>query len=191
MKKILSLSLLIIGLCVVAVGCSEESDTATKQNQPTEKTEAKKEKEREKSEEKKTEKKDKKETEKTEETASSPEPKIDTSVFAYAKKVDVTDARDITKHIDLAVHMSKDLEPGLATRHVFVQAYEFLQQEDIKGANTVTIGVMNGDIRVAQITVDATKFVAGENLIDSVLQVSTIDKMTPEVKEFGKVMEAW
>ncbi|UYL94150.1 hypothetical protein PK52_gp20 [Geobacillus phage vB_GthS_PK5.2] len=117
--------------------------------------------------------------------------KIDTSVFEYAKKVEVTDARDITKHINLVVHMSEELTPGLATRHVFYQTYDFLQQNDIKGADTVTVGVMQGDIRVAQITVDVKKFQPDDQIIQSVLKAATIDKMRPEVKEFGKVMNLW
>lgn len=116
---------------------------------------------------------------------------INTSVFVYATKVDVTDSRDITEHIDLVVHMKDSVKPGLATQHVFSQAYDFLQQDDIKGAKTVTIGIMTGDQRVAQITVDAAKFKAEEHLIKSVLSASTIDKMYPEVEEYGQVMELW
>lgn len=116
---------------------------------------------------------------------------INTSVFVYATKVDVTDSRDITEHIDVVVHMKDTVKPGLATQHVFTQSYDFLQQDDIKGAKTVTIGVMSGDHRVSQFTVDASKFKAEEHLIKSVLSASTIDKMYPEVEEYGKVMELW
>lgn len=116
---------------------------------------------------------------------------IDTSVFVYATKVDVTDARDITEHIDLVVHMNEDVKLGLATQHVFTQAYDFLQQDDIKGAKTVTIGVMSGNLRVAQITIEMSKFKPEGQLIKSVLEASSIDKMYPEVKDYGKVMELW
>ncbi|MGG4092076.1 hypothetical protein [Paenibacillus lautus] len=116
---------------------------------------------------------------------------IDTSGFVYATKVDVTDSRDITEHIDVVVHMKDSVKPGLATQHVFTQAYDFLQQDDIKGAKSVTIGVMSGDHRVSQITVDASKFKAEEHLIKSVLSASTIDKMYPEVEEYGQIMELW
>lgn len=119
------------------------------------------------------------------------ETKIDTSAFIYAKNVDVTDARNITKHIDLVVHMNEGPTPGLATQHVFIQTYDFLQQDDIIGADSITIGIMQGDFRISQITVDLTKFEAGENLINSVLQASKIDKMNDDVKEYGKVMELW
>lgn len=119
------------------------------------------------------------------------ESKVDTTVFVYAESVDVTDARDITQHIDIVVHMSNELTPGLATQHVFTQAYDFLQQKDIQGTKTVTIGVMQGDLRISQITIDVSKFKAGEHLVKSVLDASTIDKMNDDVKEFGKVMNLW
>jgi hypothetical protein len=120
-------------------------------------------------------------------------PTIDTSVFAYAESVDVTDARDITKHINLVVNMSTDPTPGLAVQHVVSQAYRFLQQEDITGADTVTIGIMQDGIRTAQITTEVSKFVPipDKSMIKCVLEASTIDKMNPEVEEYGKVMELW
>jgi hypothetical protein len=120
-------------------------------------------------------------------------PTIDTSVFAYAESVDVTDARDITKHINLVVNMSTDPKPGLAVQHVVSQAYRFLQQEDITGADTVTIGIMQDGIRIAQITTEVSKFVPipDKSMIKCVLEASTIDKMNPEVEEYGKVMELW
>lgn len=118
---------------------------------------------------------------------------VDTSVYVYAEKVEVTDARDITNHLNLVVHMSKEPTPGLATQHVFSQTYDFLQQDDITGADTVTIGVMQSDIRIAQITIDVKKFVPvdTEPMIQCVLKAATIDKMSNEVKEFGKTMEIW
>jgi hypothetical protein len=128
------------------------------------------------------------EEEEVEEVAS-----IDTSVFAYAESVDVTDARDITKHIDLVVNMSTDPPPGLAVQHVVSQAYRFLQQEDITGADTITIGVMQDGIRTTQFTVEVSKFSPDpdKSMVKCVLEASTIDKMNDEVKEFGAVMEMW
>ncbi|UNK20450.1 hypothetical protein MNQ98_10735 [Paenibacillus sp. N3/727] len=128
---------------------------------------------------------------KVEDNTSDQEPKIDTAVFVYADKVDITDSRDITEHIDVVVHMKEEVKPGLATQHVFTQTYEFLQQKDIEGANTITIGVMSGDLRVAQITVNLSEFKAGDHFINSVLEASKIDKMTDEVKEYGNTMELW
>jgi PBP1b-binding outer membrane lipoprotein LpoB len=118
---------------------------------------------------------------------------IDTSVFAYAESVDVTDARDITKHIDLVVNMSTDPTPGLAVQHVVSQTYRFLQQEDITGADTITIGVMQDGTRTAQYTVEVSKFipVPDKSMVKCVLEASTIDKMNDEVKEFGAAMELW
>jgi hypothetical protein len=116
---------------------------------------------------------------------------IDTSVFAFAQSVDITDARDTNKHIDLVVNMSEEITPALATQHVFLQTYNFLQQKDIKGADTITIGVMNGKFRVTQITVDCKKFVAGENLLTSVMAASKIDKMDDVVVQFGKETGFW
>ncbi|MED1851867.1 hypothetical protein P4V33_09415 [Brevibacillus borstelensis] len=124
-------------------------------------------------------------------TTAPEEPKIDTSVFAYADSVDVTDARDITQHIDLAVHMGEGPTPAMATQHVITQAYDFLQQKDIKGANTVTIGIMQQDIRIFQITVDLKKFKPGENFIKSVLSASKIEKMSDSVKEYGRATGFW
>ncbi|WP_064199904.1 hypothetical protein [Brevibacillus brevis] len=121
----------------------------------------------------------------------SEESKISTEVFVYAKSVDINDSRELTQHIDVVVHMHEELTDGLATQHVLTQTYDFLQQEDIKGAKTVTIGVEQGDNRVSQFTVDVAKFKAGEHLIKSILDASTIDKMSDEVKEHGKIMELW
>lgn len=116
---------------------------------------------------------------------------IDTSAFVYATKVDLTDSRDITEHINVVVHMEDSVKPGLATQLVFTQTYNFLQQKDIEGAKTITIGVMSGELRVAQITVDVPKFKPEEQLIKSVLDASKIDKMNPEVKNYGQALELW
>jgi hypothetical protein len=118
---------------------------------------------------------------------------IDTSVFAYAKDVEITDARDITKHITLVVHMSEDTKSGMAAQHVLSQAYDFLQQKDIEGAETITIGVMQADTRILQLTTDVKEFVPidSESMAKCVLKASTIDKMNPEVEEYGKVMGLW
>lgn len=116
---------------------------------------------------------------------------IDTAVFQYAKNVKVTDARDITQHIDLVVEMDEGQGAGLATQHVITQTYDFLQQKDIEGAKTVTVGIMQGDLRISQFTVDTSKFVAGENFITSVVEASKMDKMNSVVKEYGKSANLW
>ncbi|MHC1683702.1 MAG: hypothetical protein AB6733_12210 [Clostridiaceae bacterium] len=114
---------------------------------------------------------------------------IKTDAFVYAKKVDITEAIDITKHVTATVFMSDELTPGLAVQHVLNQSYNFLQQAELKGADTVTIGVMKGDIRVFQYTVTMKKFVPNDSvkMSDVVLTASKVEKMTPQVEEFAKV----
>lgn len=116
---------------------------------------------------------------------------IDTSVFVYAKDVKVTNAIEITEHIDVVIYMSDEVKKGLAVHHVISQTYHFLQQDKVKEAKTVTIGVMSGELRIAQITVDMNKFKAGEYIINSVMDASKIDKIDDEVRDYGEVMELW
>lgn len=79
------------------------------------------------------------------------------------------------------------------TRHVILQTYDFLQQDRVKDAKTVTIGVMSGDMRITQITVDMSKFKVDEEkpMIEVVMEASKIDKMNDEVKKFGESLELW
>lgn len=116
---------------------------------------------------------------------------IETSVFIYAQEVKVTDALDISNHIDVVVYMSEDVGKGLAVQHVLTQMYDFLQQTKVNEAKTVTVGVMSGDFRIAQITVDMSKFKAGEHFIHSVMDASKIDKMDDDVKEYGEALDLW
>src|SRR5690606_1317116 len=53
------------------------------------------------------------------------EAKIDTSVFKYAKSVEVTDARDTNKHITLQIDLNDDAQAGMGTQHVLTQMYDF------------------------------------------------------------------
>ncbi|MED4299735.1 hypothetical protein P9204_04385 [Geobacillus stearothermophilus] len=200
-RSLIALAVSLVGFIVFGMTAEPPNEAAKEPKQEQQKEKTKEQKPEKSSDEPKSkpavaqpkEKKEepKKAEVKKEEPAKKEESKIDNSVFKYAEKVDITDARDITKHIDVVVHMSKELTPGLATRHVFAQTYDFLQQDDIKGADTITIGVMQGEIRVAQITVDVKKFQPGDQIIQSVLKAATIDKMRPEVKEFGKVTNLW
>jgi uncharacterized protein YcfL len=118
---------------------------------------------------------------------------INTAVFVYAEDVEVTDARDITQHLNLVIHMSDELTPGLATQHILNQTYDFLQQQDIEGANTLTIGIMQADMRIFQFTIDVKSFVPidSEPMAACVLKAAQIDKMKPEVEEYGIVMGLW
>jgi hypothetical protein len=118
---------------------------------------------------------------------------IETSVFKYAEQVEVTDSRDLTKHLNLEVYMSEDTPSGQASLNVIQQTYHFLQQDDIVGADTVTIGILQSDKRIAQLTIDVKKFVpiSTESMSKCVLKAAAIDKMTEEVKQFGQTMELW
>jgi hypothetical protein len=167
MKRIL-VALLALGLLV---GCSNEE--TVKENEPKKETVEKKETA------------EKKETvEKTE--VKKEEPKINTSIFQYAKKVEVTDSRETTGHVNVVVHMSEELTAPLAVQHVLTQTYDFLQQEDLKGAKTVTVGIMQGDQRPYQFNIDTTKFVTDDSIpmAKLVLDASVVEKTTPEIDEY-------
>lgn len=118
-------------------------------------------------------------------------PSVDTSVFEYARSVEVIDARELNRHLTLIVRMSADLTQGLAANHVLTQTYEFIQQEDVVGADTITIGVMSGDTRVFQFTVKVADFVADHDagMRDQVLAASNVDKISLDVQEFAEAFE--
>ncbi len=119
------------------------------------------------------------------------EPKIDTSVFEYAKKTEITNSIDTNQHITVFVYMSEKTKEGLAAQHVLKQTYDFLQQEDIKDAKTVTIAVNQNDKKTFQFTVDKDKFVPNENepMSDVVLKASKVETMSAEVKAFAESLE--
>lgn len=118
---------------------------------------------------------------------------INTDVFAYATKTEVTDAIDINDHVTVFVYMSEELTPGLASQHVLNHTYDFIQQEDVKDAKTISINVKQGDTKIFQFTVDTTKFKTDDEIpmSDLVLEASKVEFMTDEVKEFGEIMEMW
>lgn len=118
-------------------------------------------------------------------------PKIDTSVFKYAKKTDVTNAIDTEQHITAFIYMNEKTKEGLAAQHVLKQSYDFLQQEDIKEAKTVTIAVSQNDKKIFQFTVDKDKFAPNENesMSDVVLNASKVETMSEEVKAFAEAAE--
>ncbi|OIK11966.1 hypothetical protein BIV60_17070 [Bacillus sp. MUM 116] len=117
---------------------------------------------------------------------------IDTSVFEFAKDVEVTNAIDTNQHLTVFVTMN-NVSPGLATQHVVNQTYDFLQQKDIKGAKTITINVKQGGKKIAMFTVDKNKFKPNDNesMSDCVMKASKMEFMTPEVKEYGSTMKSW
>ncbi|OLS38262.1 hypothetical protein BTR22_07170 [Alkalihalophilus pseudofirmus] len=118
---------------------------------------------------------------------------IDTSVFEYASQVDVTDAIDINEHVTLFVHMSEDTKPGLATQHVVNQTYDFLQQEEVQDAKTVSVNVKQGEVKIAMFTVNTDQFVPQDDIpmSDVVLEASDIEFMTEEVKQYGENLGTW
>ncbi|EKN63626.1 hypothetical protein BABA_24610 [Neobacillus bataviensis LMG 21833] len=179
---------------------AQPKEEAVAKKKSEEKAEAKKEEEEKKLEEQKakeeTERKvaeEKKAKEQTDQKEEAKSKNIDTSVFEYAEKVEVTNAIDINQHITVFVTMSKKTPPGLATQHVVNQTYDFLLQNDTKGAKTVSINVKQGDQKIAMYTVETGKFVPNDDepMSDCVMKASKMEFMTPEVKEFGATMNSW
>lgn len=121
------------------------------------------------------------------------EAKIDTSVFKYAKSVDVTDARDINKHITLQIDLNDDAQAGMGTQHVLTQMYDFLQQEDIKGADTVTYYVRIKEEKVAQFKTTVANFKPDPEkpMAGLVLEASEVEQLNSEVEAFGKTIGLW
>ena len=118
---------------------------------------------------------------------------INTSVFEYATDIKLTDAIDINQHVTVMVDMSEELTPGLATQHVVNQTYDFVQQDDVQSAKTITLIVRQAEKKVAQYTINTEKFKPNDDepMADAVISASEIDSMTDEVKEFGKTMGTW
>ncbi|OXM15941.1 hypothetical protein CGZ75_04325 [Paenibacillus herberti] len=76
--------------------------------------------------------------------------------------------------------------PGLATEHMVIAMYKFLQQEDVKGTKSIILKVSQDNEIVSQITVNTQKFVAGEYLIKSVLDASDDIVMMTLLRNMGK-----
>ncbi len=192
-KKILSGVLLSTTLLLSA--CGEEIKTST--NEVKEETKAS---EDTASEQKNTDTK-KEETESTEKTTEnkteqvseeeSKESTINTDVYKFATKTEVTDAIDINDHVTVFVFMSEELKPGLAAQHVLNQSYDFIQQDDIKDAKNITIAVSQNNTKTFQFTVDKSKFKTDDSvpMSDLVLEASKVDKISPEVKEFAETLD--
>lgn len=116
---------------------------------------------------------------------------INTDVFEYATKTEVTNAIDINDHVTVFVYMSEDLKPGLAAQHVLNQTYDFIQQEDVKDAKTISINVKQGDTKILMYTVETDKFKPNEEIpmSDLVLDASEVEFMIKEVEEAAEVFE--
>ncbi|MEH6944156.1 hypothetical protein [Bacillus sp. JJ722] len=91
--------------------------------------------------------------------------------------------------------MSKELTPAIATQHVFNQTYDFLKQEKLKAAKTVTVAIRQNDIKIVQIEIDMDKFIPtnnpNENKTKTVTAASTIAKMPDDVKQYGTSTGLW
>ncbi|MCM3636522.1 hypothetical protein M3152_02230 [Sporosarcina luteola] len=114
---------------------------------------------------------------------------IDTSVYEYASNVDITDARELNNHITLMIDMKTD-NPGMAFQHVLNQTYDFMQQSDIEGAETIGINVRVDGNKVGMFTAYPDKFIPNDDepMSDAVLAASEIQMMTEEVEKFGETM---
>lgn len=114
-----------------------------------------------------------------------------TAVFEYADNAEVTDAIDINKQVTVNLSVSEETAPGMAAQHVLNQSFKFLQQDDIKGAETVTIFVTQKEMKIFQFTVNKNEFKPNDTdpMGDLVLATSEIEMMSKEVEEFSKAME--
>ncbi|WP_028390624.1 hypothetical protein [Bacillus cihuensis] len=183
MKKIL-LTCIIFLLTLALSACSTDEKTSVKQtNEVKVKTEDSVANSKEAAQKDKEQEKLKAEAER----------KIDTSIFEYAKQIEVTDAIDINQHVTVVVTMDSKTPPGLATQHVVNQTYDFLQQDDIKDAKTISINVKQGEQKIAMFSVNKDEFKPNDDepMSDLVMAASTMEFMTPEVKEFGETMDSW
>jgi Sec-independent protein translocase protein TatA len=155
--------------------------------------EAKTEQNEEKTTEETTQEVDTKKEENVEKEETEEVKEIDTSVFEYAKNIEITNAIDINEHVTVFVEMSEETAPGLAAQHVINQTYDFIQQDDIEGAKTVSIAVKQGDIKTTQFTVTKDKFTPDDSkpMSEAVLKASEIEFMTDEVKTYGETMGTW
>ncbi|MEH7116892.1 hypothetical protein V7128_05620 [Neobacillus vireti] len=107
--------------------------------------------------------------------------------FHNIKVKEVTDARKTTGHINLVVSISEEVGAGSYAGGVFGDTQDFIKTLKEK-PKTITVGVMQGDIRVLQYTTDVAKFKPMKNEMKAVFQASTIEKQTPEVEKFIKLM---
>lgn len=143
---------------------------------------------------KEAEEKRKQEAKQTEPKTEKPEKaEIDTSVYKYAEKVEVTDAIDITQHVTVFVDIPNENVPGQSVINVLSDTYDFLQQDDMSGAKTVTIAVRQNGIKIAQFTINKDKFVPDDDqpMAGQVVKAAEIETLSNEVREYGSVMELW
>lgn len=192
---------LVVGLVAVLLlaGCSEEETKEAKKTEEVVTTEDAKEKATEDSttkevEEKTTEDSTNKETEEQAIKEKS-EDNGDTILFADtgAEEVKVTDEIKTKEQATAVIQIEPDVQAGAAVVNVVNKMYDFLQQEKLTDAKKVIVIVKQKDKRVAQFTVNTTKFDTkdGKWASDAVMDATKIDFMTDEVKEYGKLLEVW
>ncbi|MBS4194092.1 hypothetical protein [Lederbergia citri] len=168
------LIVLLFSALIVLAGCSNDQPKEQEQKQKALKQ---------------TEEKPQKETVETDDSVEGQE--IDTSMYEYAKNVDVTDAIDVNEHITLIIEMNDSLQPGLAFQHATNQTYDFLEQDAIKGAKTVGINIILNGNKIAMYTVNVADFKTNDDepMAQLVLDASTIEMLSPEVKEYAEIMD--
>lgn len=127
-------------------------------------------------------------TEPTEEVVIDKE--IDTSVYQYASKVDVTDAREINDHITLMIDMKTD-NHGMAFQHVLNQTYDFLQQPEITDAKTISVNIRVDGKKIAMFTAHPGKLKTNdeESMAQLVLDASVVEMVLPTVEDYATAME--
>lgn len=118
---------------------------------------------------------------------------IDTSIYKDSKSIEVVDGRELNQHLTLKIDLQDGANPGMGTLDVLTNTFDFLEQADIAGANTITILVRVKDVKVSQFKVYTEKFKPNDEdpMADLVLAASDIEYLLPEVKSFGEVMGLW
>lgn len=178
---------LFVALIIVAQFSPEQVEEATKEKKVPEETKATPTKTPS------TAKTEKSEIVSKDKTKESDESGIDTNVFEYAEKVEVTNAIELNDHVTIFVFMNEEVKPGLAVQHVVNQTYDFIQQKDMTNAKTISVNVKQGDLKTAMFTVHTEKFVPDDDepMSDAVMKASDFEFMNGEVKEYGEIMGTW
>ncbi|MEK3976029.1 hypothetical protein [Psychrobacillus sp. FSL K6-1267] len=127
------------------------------------------------------------------ETEAAIEPDIDTSIFEYVTDVELTDAIDINQHLTVKLNISEEAQPGMAVQNILKQTFDFIQQDDLEEAKTITIIVSQNDKKITQYTVQKDKFFPNDNdpMSGLILDASEVEFMSDEVKAFGKDTGSW
>lgn len=119
------------------------------------------------------------------------ETEIDTSMYEYAKNVQVTDAIDINNYVSLIIEMNDELTPGMAFQHATNQTYDFLLQDTIQEAEKVGINILLNEQKIAMYEITRNDFVENNDkpMAQLVLDAATVQLMVPEVEQHAEIME--